>query len=207
MRRALQCLGVSFLFVGCMPREFNSRSSQSDAGIQRNTSASAVRDVPATHCEIWVDKIRVAKGSHGIIKVNPFLKIDASKLDGAVTNVAFYERHSQTGASAYDSEWSTVAMRKFLGASNYFEIDNNNQGLVVVSDYSSTAYEGAFYVETDKGTRYWAKAEGDKNFQFNHGNMTPFADSCWNASNCADMNAIKTTAELNRKDINPNLCR
>ena len=169
------------------------------------------RDLPSTNCEIHIDKVRSVRSSGGVILIKPYIKVNPEKLDGRITKVSFYGRQStldyNSPVQPVDSDWNEIAMRGFLGARDYFELANNNDGFAISSNYGSAKYEGGFYVETEHGTRYWANAGIKKNFVFNYASMAKIVDDCWSNYNCSDMSSVKTTAELNLEDLNPQHCR
>jgi hypothetical protein len=100
--------------------------------------------------------------------VNVFLKIRTNALDGAIKNVVFFNTSSVSDAEGGGSTapWNAQALKRFAGASDYYQLDLPTTGCNENVGCGTTQYTGAFYVETDKGTRYWVKAGDGKDFTF-----------------------------------------
>ena len=145
--------------------------------------------------------MRVKLGSHARHVADPFLKVDRSKLDGEIVRVTFYARYS-------DGDWATYDFEPFLGVEDYFQIIRGpygQKGLLISSDSGSAEYEGAFFVETIHGTRYWANAVGQRNFVFNNETLR---DSIFEGryGRWTYLENISVTADL-LPEMNPNGCR
>jgi hypothetical protein len=121
--------------------------------------------VPASYCELFVDKITPYQGSHALRALNLWVKVLPSRLDGPIAEVGF--RNSQVsfsypgGPVSSNRDWTNDAMQPFFGAADYFQLS-----LPLASDYGATTYQGAFYVRTTTGTTYWAKAGNGGDFVF-----------------------------------------
>jgi hypothetical protein len=154
----LALLGVAA--VGC----------SSDPRSTDGASTSALTsDIRATHCEIFVDRALPLTGSHALRKVHLYLKTLNDRLDGPIDKVGFYRQRTDQrciGRPDCESSWGEDRVEAFVGSSDYFEVD-----LFIGGDYSPEyRYEGAFYVQTTKGTKYWANTEEGGNFVID-GNM------------------------------------
>jgi len=155
------------LAISCKARAF---TSNSDATPQE----SFTNNVKATHCEIFIDKafMRETRPDNGLRQtLHLFVKINPEKLDGAVTQVVQYdERVNSSSHGVSTRPWSPTDLSPFAGSSDYFEIE-----LALIDNGSwykqSFFYEASFYVQTDKGTRYWANAGfRNQNFESRQGN-------------------------------------
>jgi hypothetical protein len=129
----------------------------------------------ARSCEVFVDRATSSHGSHAISQMTFWLKLREARLDGDVKQVGF--RYRATDANqvcqrpAYAGAprcrdldtWREIPATSFFGAKDYFELT-----LFISSDYNpSLQYEGVFFVETVKGSRYYAKPADGGNFFVN----------------------------------------
>jgi hypothetical protein len=154
------------LAISCKARAF---TSDSDAASQE----SFTNNVKAAHCEIFIDKafMTEARPDNGLRQtLHLFVKINPEKLDGAVTQVVQYDERVNSSSHGTDRRpWSPTDLSPFAGSSDYFEID-----LALIDNGSwykqSFFYEASFYVQTDKGTRYWANANSNPDFETRQGN-------------------------------------
>jgi len=103
-----------------------------------------------------------------------FLKTLNSKLDGEIARVGFTakvhdefrecEREIQPPGNPNGCEevgkWQDYEATPFVGSSDYFELALS----LGTNDTIARRYEGTFFVETKKGTRYSLKANGGGNF-------------------------------------------
>jgi hypothetical protein len=121
------------------------------------TPRPPVRDLAATRCEIFIDKMAPVyepgtPGRDGVTKqggsLDTFLKIRATELDGAVVAVRLYG-HVVGDVTETDR---TQNVDSWLGADDYFNIS------------IPVGWQGAAYVETTSGSRYWANPAGGGNF-------------------------------------------
>lgn len=105
----------------------------------------------ARNCEIFVDKIGMTTGSHGSASVHVFIKTTNSHLDSRIVRVGARIRathRSQSGTNVLD--WTNDTVPSFVGSSNYFEFSRS-----LGSDFGSSSYDTAFFVQTERGTFYW----------------------------------------------------
>jgi len=156
----LTLLALSALTQGCAVDE------TSDADFLAVEAGGKADDFHAGYCEVFIDRIVPVHGSHASTYLNVWVKTLNDRLDGEITKVAFYGHHLDTGWCGDErcpevwSAWEVRELDSFVGASDYFEIP-----LFLSGDYSPMVqWEGAFYVETDKGTRYWTNAADGGNF-------------------------------------------
>jgi hypothetical protein len=161
-------LSVGLLFtVGCQPRAFSSESGVASV-------ESGIANIKATNCEIFIDKALMREthpnGNSLSQTLRLFVKINPSKLDGSVAKVAHYGRSVHSHMYGADERaWSAVELSRFVGSSDYFQMEL--ELIQKDANYSNSYYyEGAFYVETDRGTRYWANAASGPDFRTNQGN-------------------------------------
>lgn len=133
-------------------------------------------DYPAKHCELFVDQVAAWNSTYGYSGMTLKIKTINERLDGAVKEVGFRsivrstpqikdfcQRYNPDNGYANDcyqlDQWVDRPAREFFGP-DYFRID-----LVLKHDYTfEHVFEGAFYVKTDKGTRYWLNPAGEQNF-------------------------------------------
>jgi len=175
---ALALAAVSFA-SGC------ASSATDSVGVDTQGLTASEQCSPGT--AIFVDKVQYVGGDHGTARLHVWVKTLNDRLDGRITHVGFRARLSIVGvtppvqsSSSCDNfgdcakvgQWVDYPFQSFFGASDYFENDSTPfpQDFYIENDFiHARSYEGAFYVETDKGTRYWANApasSGDNNFHF-----------------------------------------
>lgn len=144
---------VSLLLNGCGTR----------SAADRATLAAVGEHYDAMHCEIFVDKIAAARGSHASRELKLFVKVLPERLDGSVEEVGFHDL--QQGSSTYGSplghDWKDEPMPSVFGATDYFSFY-----MPISSDFGRMRYEGVFYVRSLTGTTYWLKPDAGKNFVF-----------------------------------------
>ncbi|MEK6705390.1 MAG: hypothetical protein AABZ06_06335 [Bdellovibrionota bacterium] len=127
-------------------------------------------DIRATNCEVFIDKVGVYHAFNPqwgeAIAAQFYVKTINDRLDGKVKKVGFYAqtRHAKTGGVMID--WREFTSFPFEGATDYFEF--------FLKDFRTDAtwtfpheFEGAFFVETENGTRYWANTSVGGNFVIN----------------------------------------
>jgi len=122
---------------------------------------------PANHCEIFVDKLEVSRGSHGLIAITPYLKVLRERLDSDVEEVGFRNQSTSINHSGTHNYglWTDEKLNSASPIGDYWTLP---WGLAIGSDFGSSIYEGAFYVRTKNGTTYWAKTDKQENFVFDY---------------------------------------
>lgn len=184
-----------------------------DEGAAANEDA-----VTASSCQVFVDKATISRSSHGLHGYRLFLKTLNDKLDGKVTRVGFHAVvHDLGGRCQGDNalgymngcedvgRWRDYFAQSFVGAGDYFEMD-----LTLGHDFTFPhQFEGVFFVETDKGTRYWHKAAAGQNFFLDHTGFDHVESalrskgvSWWDA----DVGRLPKTADF-YSYLNPTACR
>jgi hypothetical protein len=176
-------------------------------GDEAATADSEVaRSVPASHCEVFVDRALPSLGSHGSKSVTLYLKTPAGKLD-AHGGVAAVGLHAKEILGTHSTTFRDYPARAFVGSSDYWEIYLN----VDTGVAGTRVYRGAFYVEAKDGARLWLNArEGDRNFVLDPNLVTDLtnrrAPGFFAAGAHADVqSAVVTADEL--PYLNPDKCR
>lgn len=168
-------------------------------------TAASIQDIRATNCEVFVDKVRVYHSSHGFTGAVLFVKLLNDRLDGDVTKVAFFAKHTYENyyGDRTVEDWQAYEGQKFAGANDYYEVRSYNyDGFVVGADYSSDhVWLGAVYVETSTGKRYWSNTHDGGNFWLDHNSIA--AMQPW--VNNSLSNVPKTADQLTY--WNPQRCR
>lgn len=168
-------------------------------------------DISARHCEIFLDKVRIARGSHGSTMADVFVKVRREMLDGKIVRVAFRGRvDSRIHAGGTTSiDWQTYTLAPFFDAPDYFQLTTGptgQQGFLLSSDYGQSTTTGAFFVETTKGTRYWAHTwDEDGNFRFHQESLQAVIERS-RGENLPDLRRVPTTADV-LPHLNPTQCR
>jgi hypothetical protein len=133
-------------------------------------------DLPASHCEIFVDKASAWSSSYGYAGVTLKIKTLNDRLDGAIKQVgyrsivrstpeidAFCKAHPASSGWSHDCAtvgvWTDRVAQPFFGP-DYFKIQFELKHMYTFEH----VFEGAFFVETDKGTRYWLNPSGGGDF-------------------------------------------
>lgn len=108
-------------------------------------------DYYAKHCEIFVDRIGISGfGSYGSHSMVYSVKILPERLDGRVKNVGIrVKKYGTLMGEPYEGDWEETPGR-LIGGGDYYQF-YFSPGI----HGTSLTYEGAFFVETDKGTRFW----------------------------------------------------
>lgn len=133
-------------------------------------------DYNANHCEIFVDKVAAWSSTYGYTGVTFKIKTLNARLDGAIKMVGYRSilrstpkivnfciNHPPANGNSNNCDsigkWVDRQAFAYFG-SDYFKID-----LELSHDYTfEHVYEGAFFVETVKGTRYWLHPAQGVNF-------------------------------------------
>ena len=120
-------------------------------------------DYAANNCEIFVDKLKIASGSHALTNFTFYVKIIADKLDAPVVAVEVFHRRSETTSTQDKTEfdWKFDRVASYFGSSDYFEYST-----VTGHDWLRANEEMTFSVVTASGTRYWANAYGQPGANF-----------------------------------------
>lgn len=169
MKVLFPLLTSSFICVSCM--------NQTNGGGSSVDSANLLKNIKATHCEIFIDKAAISETTDpttgGLVQdLYLFIKIYANRLDSGVRRVRYYGEYTQSsmyGRNGGDN-WSEKNLDRQDEAADYF---GTKLPLVKLYKYAGTEqkevfrHSGAFYVESEKGTRYWANAQSQNNFDFN----------------------------------------
>lgn len=153
----------------------------SSGGTDReNESATAsgalTSDVRATNCEVFVDRAIAVSGSHALRQIGVYVKTLNDRLDGPIDHVGFYRKRTGIGCQGNtdcNEDWREERIQAFVGSADYFELE-----LPIGGDYSpGFEYTGSFFVQTTKGTKYWANTKeggdfviGDSTFESLRGN-------------------------------------
>ncbi|MDZ4660562.1 MAG: hypothetical protein SGJ18_02965 [Pseudomonadota bacterium] len=133
-------------------------------------------DYPANHCEIYVDKAAAWSSSYGYAGVTFKIKTMPSRIDGAIKQVGFHsivrstpkieafcKAHPPSNGNSNDCDfvdkWMDRPAQSFFGP-DYFRIDFELYHMYTFDHI----FEGVFYVETVKGTRYWLAPASGGNF-------------------------------------------
>ena len=156
------------LVIGCQSRAFRGEAD--------TASVSTFRNVKANHCEIFIDKAAISEKpdptTGGKLQtLFTFVKVDASRLDGPVRKVVWYGQYTRSSDYGRDggNNWLETNLESQDSAPDYFK---NELPLVKLYTYAGRStkelfrHSGAFFVETEKGTRYWANANEKDNFDF-----------------------------------------
>jgi hypothetical protein len=109
-------------------------------------------DIPATNCEIFLDRIQVTQSSHALTTVKFFIKTDARRMDGDVAYVGVYHNRNETRSDQQGNnfDFRVDSVSRFANSSDYFEFSADTG-----HDWMSAREEAAFFVQTTQGTRYW----------------------------------------------------
>ncbi len=122
-----------------------------------------VRDVLTSNCEGFVDKIAPVHifhelspyGSFSTIALRFYVKVLPERLDGTVRSVRFYGFDHFPADDAHgdiDVHFAPLQGRPWLSTTDYYEFED----LAPAGSWR----KGAFYIETDRGARYWVNAGG-----------------------------------------------
>lgn len=129
--------------------------------------AFALRELRSERCEVFVERAQTYRGSHHLTGVTLYLKTRNQDIEGKIVRVGFYaqQRNTFRGCSSDEETvrencapvagWTVFPAVPFQGtAPDFWELK-----LTVTHNFTFPhQYEGAFFVETDKGLRYWANS-------------------------------------------------
>ncbi|WP_164014093.1 hypothetical protein [Pyxidicoccus trucidator] len=133
-------------------------------------SRAGAADYPASYCEVFVDRVGAYNTSHAYSSLFFYIKTLNWRLDSAVASVGFHGRMQLANGGTCSSTdyqclsefniWKDYPATAFMGASDYWALN-----LVLGSDFTARRYyEGAFFVRTVNGNRYWVNPSGGGNF-------------------------------------------
>jgi hypothetical protein len=115
-----------------------------------------VRDVTARNCEIFVDRIQLARETDGTSSLTYLIKVNPSQLDGEIVDVMVYHARqeftvdSARSGFAFRTDWlSPIRDDDFVFSHT----------VVAGNEWLKAREYASYYVETDTGTRYWLNAE------------------------------------------------
>ena len=112
----------------------------------------------ANNCEIFIDTLETTIGSHNAKRIDTYVKILPSRLDGAIEQVGVRLKFEE--ADGHVTNWHSSSMIRI--ASDYYSMSTfPYNGLV-----GARTTEAVFFVRTDKGTTYWHKNKDGGNFIF-----------------------------------------
>ena len=201
----IKIIAVSLLAAalgGC-----NAHISKSQNNGSEISAATAERHLDATHCEIFVDKIASAIGSHGSNTIMPYIKILKDRLDSEVAEVGIRSQstHTYSGGLTEVQHWGNKVLLSRSPVGDYFAPEG---GLMVASDFGLTSSEAVFYVKTVNGTIYWAKPAGGGNFKFdpNFGSDLLHRYSLQHNYGTGPDSAIPTQDREDMRYLNPQRC-
>lgn len=169
-------------------------------------------DYPASHCEVFVDRVGAYRTSHAYASLFFYIKTLNWRLNGAITSVGFHGRMLlSNGATCPSTDyacqadvgvWKDYPASAYSGATDYWFLN-----LVIDSDFiPERYYEGAFYVRTNQNTTYWVNPSGGGNFFLDrnmHNNVeASFGGSAYSQSVSTSINTVDRFPYLN-----PGSCR
>ena len=108
--------------------------------------------IPATNCEIFLDRIQISRSSHSLTTVKFFIKTDATRMDGEVDYVGVYHRRNETRSDRQSDnfDFRVDLVNGFVNSRDYFEFNT-----ITGHDWMTAEENVAFFAQTSKGTRYW----------------------------------------------------
>jgi hypothetical protein len=171
------------------------------------------RDVRASYCEIFVDKSIVYRESSDDTHVTMWVRTNNTRLDSYVSGVGFYGKASLESFECIANdkrpickgvnEWRDYPLMSFTQLPDYFLIDF----AIASPEFGAKRFEGAFYIETVAGTRYWANAENFGNFIIDK-TVAGWVEKAMEGrtSTSSDIELAVSTAE-SFYYFNPNRCR
>jgi hypothetical protein len=170
-------------------------------------SAQAASEYSAKYCEAFIDGLRLSRSSHALTRVEVRVKLHPERLDGAVKAVRLYVVRktiwTQVTTPGYMADGAyEIDMVPFYGASDYYTTPDT---LTLGHDWGAWEYQVTPYVETDKGTRYFANAKDGGNFTLNF-DTAHALENIQSDTYSSDSPAVSTLNEGLRK-YNPQACR
>lgn len=191
-------------------------------------NALAARDIKATNCEIFIDKVAAQQvayhGAFGaILSTQVFLKIDLFKT-GPVRRVVFYSNEKSIdngGQVNRETGFRDVELQSYFGAPDYFMAglgDLENHWWDESNTQDRAEHEGAFYVERLDGVRLWVNpaVSYGPHFLFNEGTVATLETNGqiysghegypYGVAKLRHLDEVKQTADYNTY-WNPSRCR
>lgn len=158
-RRPVLAVLSAALMVGCGPSSAN--ATEEGAG---STEDQLGAHYDATHCELFVDKVTIARSSHALLNVVLYLKAPTNVLAqwGGVDRVEYWAKLTAERDCASDNcgKWVAYPAAPWFGSRDYFSVT-----LTVSHDFTfPLTYEGVFHVVTKDGTNFWVHAPNGGNF-------------------------------------------
>jgi hypothetical protein len=137
---------------------------------ESSDEALSGKNVDATNCEVFVDKVQPILDSHGARAEELFIKTLNSRLDGPIAQVGIrYRMHDPSNACRDNSalndcdtvgKVTEVTADRFQGAKDYFSLF-----LEIGDDFTFPhQYEGVIFVKTTRGTTYSFKTASHGSF-------------------------------------------
>lgn len=174
-------------------------------------SRALAADYPASHCEVFVDRVGARNDSHAYNSLFFYIKTLNWRLDGPITSVGFHGRALLANGGTCASTdyqcisvvniWKDYPAEAFMGASDYWSLN-----LVLGHDFTARRYfEGAFYVQT-ANNRYWVNPAGGGNFYLDSNMFLNVRDAFGSpVYSQSPQNAINTADRF--PYLNPGACR
>jgi len=174
-------------------------------------SRALAADHPASHCEVFVDRVGAYRSSHAHRSLFFFIKTLNWRLDGPITSIGFHGRMLlPNGATCPSTDyacqadvnvWKDYPASAYNGASDYFLLD-----LLLGNDFRAQRYyEGAFYVQTPYN-RFWVNPAGGGNF-FLDSNMHTNVEAAFGAPAYSQTPSSSINTADRFPYLNPGFCR
>lgn len=121
------------------------------------------QDVTARNCEIFIDRIQLARESDGTSSLTFVLKVNPRRLDGEVVDVLVYHAQQEftVDSSGAGFEFRTDWLSPADGDKNMFA-----HTVVTGNDWLKVREYSSYYVETDTGSRFWLNAQNETGREF-----------------------------------------
>jgi hypothetical protein len=135
----------------------------------------------ANNCEVFIDRAQTVVGSHSSMTEYFWVKTLNNRLDGNIVRVAavVHQVGTEEGRSYLDHTYE-IEMTSFFGANDYWGLNFTAEagpGTQIDALWTGSALEFYWneqvqvYVETDKGSRYYAQTtDSDGTYKFD-GNL------------------------------------
>jgi hypothetical protein len=206
------------LFMVCVVAGLATAGCTAPVDDAEGASGTAEDPVTASNCQVFVDKVSIRRSSHGLAAYRIWLKTTNARLDGPVARVGLRATVHDARGTCRESHpvglvngcddvgrWRDYFAQSFVGAADYFEMQ-----LTLGHDFTfAHQFEGVFFVETTKGTRYWQKAADGGNFFLDFNGFDHVETALrqrgifwWDA----DMGRLPKTADFYAY-LNPRACR